>query len=149
MAADIVIRSKWDRIRYTIIFEILLIGTITPALSYFLDKELLEMGALSLILSLKAMIINLIFNYAYDRVDVAFGRIPTERSIIGRIVHALSFELTLTATSLPIIMWWLGFSLWQALVMDIAVMASVVLMTFAYTWIYDRFFPVIQKEAIA
>ncbi|MBN3563114.1 PACE efflux transporter [Aliamphritea spongicola] len=149
MATEIVIRNKWDRIRYTVIFEILLISTITPALSYVLDKELLEMGALSLILSIKAMLINLAFNYVYDRVDVAFGRVPTERSFMGRIVHALSFEFTLTATSLPIIMWWLGFSLWQALIMDIAVMASVVVMTFVYTWAYDRIFPVVQQKAVA
>lgn len=147
MANEIVIRSKWDRLRYTIIFEILLLGTITPMLTYFLDREFVEMGILSLILSLKAMLINFIFNYVYDRVDVAFGRIPTERSILGRVVHALSFELTLTATSLPIIMWWLGFTIWQALLMDISVMVSVVLMTFIYTWSYDKIFPVQQPAA--
>ena len=36
---DIVVRSKWDRLRYTLVFEALLLAMFTPVLSYLFEKS--------------------------------------------------------------------------------------------------------------
>ena len=111
------------------------------------DRGLLSMGALSICLSLIALAVNLLYNYGFDRFDARHGRIPTERSPGWRIVHALGFEASLVVVNLPVLMWWMGWTLWQALVFDIAAMAGVVVYTYFFTLAYDRVFPVAQPAA--
>lgn len=149
MSDQIVIRSPLDRLRFSVFFEITLIGGLTPLLSAILDKSMLDLGLLALVLSLKAMTINFIYNYIYDRIDVSYGRIPTERSLAGRICHALGFEILLTCTSLPIIVWWLNLGWIEALIMDIGLMITILFYTMLYTWVYDQIFPVKQPMALA
>ncbi len=144
MANKIVVRSGLDRLRYTLVFEIVLLSMLSVGLAVFLERELTETGGLALILSTKAMILNFVFNYFYDQIDVKAGRIPTERSVAGRILHAVSFEAVLIITSLPIVMWWLNFSFWQAFLMDMVLIGLVLIYTFVFTLIYDRVFPVSQ-----
>ncbi len=148
MNAKVVIRGKWDRIRFTLMFEMLLIAMIAPVLAWTLERDSLDTGLLALVLSLKAMVLNFIYNYGFDLLDVRNGRVPTDRSLKGRIVHALGFELLLSITSLPIVMWWLSLSLWQALLLDMALMGVVVLYTMAFTLAYDKVFPVSQPDTL-
>jgi len=140
------LRSGRDRLRYALCFELLLILTIAPILALLLARPVTDTGALALVLSLKALVVNLGFNALYDRIDVHYGRIPTERSALGRLIHAICFEACLLLTSLPIIMWWLAMSLLDALLMDLALMAFVVGFTWLFTWCYDRLFPVPQPR---
>ncbi|WP_027858649.1 PACE efflux transporter [Marinobacterium jannaschii] len=144
---DIVVRSKWDRLRYTLVFEALLLALFTPVLSYVFEKSPLETGSLAIVLSVKAMLVNYIYNYFFDRFDVKNGRIPTERSTKWRVIHATGFELILTCTSLPLFMWWLGISFWPALMMDISMVLFVLVFTFCYTLAYDKIFPLLQPGA--
>jgi uncharacterized membrane protein len=108
MATQIAIRGRWDRVRYTLMFEMSLIGMIAPTMAWVLEKGVTNTGLLALVLSLKAMVFNILYNCAFDLVDVHYGRVPTQRSFKGRALHALGFELLLTVTTLPIIIWWLG-----------------------------------------
>lgn len=143
----VTLRSKADRMRYVLCFEILLILLSAPAIAYALGKDTLDVGALTIVLSLKAMVINVVYNYFYDRFDARRGVIPTERGAKARLLHAFGFELTLTITSLPIVMWWLQIGWLKALAMDAVIMAFIVLYTFIFTWAYDRIFPVTQLAA--
>lgn len=147
MSDQIVTRSPLDRLRYTVLFELILIAILAPLLSVFMNQEMLDMGLLALILSIKAMCLNFIYNYCYDRIDVSYGRVPTQRSLKGRIIHAVGLELVLTSTSLPIILWWLKVGFIEALLMDLTLLTAVLFYTLIYTWIYDRIFPV-QQPAI-
>lgn len=149
MAQPIAIRSKWDRLRYTIVFELLLICMMAPTVAYVLDRDPMDVGALAMVLSLKAMLVSLAYNSIYDRIDVTYGRVPTERKMLARVCHAIGFELALTATSLPIIVWWLQIGWLTALAMDLVLVAFVVIFTFVYTWGYDRVFPVAQPAFAA
>jgi uncharacterized membrane protein len=74
---------------------------------------------LAAILSVIALVVALLYNYALDRIDAHFGRVPTERSTLGRIGHAVGLEISLAFTSLPAIMWWMGWSFWRALLFDL------------------------------
>lgn len=147
MAEKIAVRSGWDRLRYTLCFELLLVISLSFALANWFDQGLASVGSLAIILSVKAMTLNYLYNLGFDRFDVSRGRVPTKRTVKWRIIHACGFELTLAFTSLPIVMWWLGIGLWQALLLDLIMMAGVVVYTFVFTLCYDKLFPVAQPQA--
>ncbi len=144
MATDIVIRTGLDRLRYALLFEGLLVAMLSVVLLVLFERSLLEMGTFSIALSLIALVVNFVYNSVYDRVDARYGRIPTERSRGGRIVHAVGFEFTLVLVNLPLIMWWMQWSFWQALTFDIIAMAGIVVYTYYFTLAYDRLFPIEQ-----
>lgn len=147
MQQNIVIRNGKDRLRYTILFEFLLVAILAPASAMVLEKEFLDVGMLAVFLSLKAMLFNLIYNWFFDRFDVRAGRVPTERSVCYRVLHAAGFEIGLLFTSLPIVIWWLGLTIWQALLMDLVITSFVVLYTLVFTWGYDHLFPISQAPS--
>lgn len=147
MKKTIAIRTGRDRLRYTFLFELLLIAILAPTGALILERQVLDVGLLAVVLSVKAMLFNLIYNWVFDRLDARAGRIPTERSLVGRIVHAGGFECGLVMTSLPIVIWWLDLTLLQALVMDLSVTSLVVVYTILFSWGYDRLFPVPQPTA--
>lgn len=140
------IRGGLDRLRYALLFEAILIVVLGIALWALSDRPLAETGALAAILSVIAVFVALVYNYVLDRVDAHFGRVPTERSTLGRIAHALGLEIMLVGTSLPAIMWWMGWGFWQALTFDIAAIAFVVVYTYVFTFAYDKLFPVPQDR---
>lgn len=144
MATDIVIRTGLDRLRYALLFEGILVALFAVFATVFFERSFLSMGALSLVLSLIALLINFAYNFVFDRFDVRNGRVPTERSRNWRIVHALGFETTLVIVNLPVIMWWMGWNFWQAISFDIAAMAAIVVYTYYFTLAYDRIFPIDQ-----
>ena len=144
MNNKIAIRSGWDRLRYALMFELLLVAITGVALSYLVGRNATDTIAMAAVLSFIALLINLIYNHSYDRVDAYCGRIPTERTLGWRVVHAVGFESILALTSLPVVMWWLGLSLWQALLLVLGMMSAIVLYTFLFTLIYDKYFPLLQ-----
>jgi len=141
-------RTSRDRLRYTCLFEFFIILILAPIGAIIFDRHLFDIGLLSLVLSLKAMVLNLIYNWLFDQWDVRAGRIPTQRSFVGRIGHAVGFEAGLMLTSLPIVMWWLGLTLLEAFLMDVVVTSLIVAYTFVFTWSYDLLYPV-EQQAIA
>lgn len=145
MENKVVLRTGKDRLRYTLMFEVCLMLFLVPAGSLFFEREASDIGVLAAILALKAMLFNFVYNWAFDHWDAKAGRIPTERRFIGRAAHAIGLEIGLVLTSLPIVMWWLGLTILQALVMDLVITSFVVVYTFAFTWVYDRVFPVCQR----
>lgn len=146
MPTDIVIRTGLDRLRYALLFEGILVVLFTTAMVLLFDRGLLFMGGLSVVLSLVALATNFIYNYIVDGIDVRHGRIPTERSRMGRILHAVGFEFTLVIVSVPIIVWWMTWGWWQAIVFDAIAMAAIVIYTYFFTLAYDRIFPAIQPR---
>lgn len=146
MATDIVIRTGLDRLRYAVLFEGILVALFTVAAALLSSRSLLYTGTLSVLLSLIALAVNFVYNYAFDLIDVRNGRVPTERSRKGRILHAVGFESSLIVANLPIIMWWLDWSFWQAFLFDVAAAGSVVVYTYFFTLAYDRIFPIVQPQ---
>lgn len=144
MSEQINIRNGKDRLRYTISFELLLLAFMVPVGALVFERSHLDIGYLAVFLSVKAMLLNLLYNWLFDRWDVRNGRIPTQRSWWGRTLHAMGFEATLTLTSLPVVMWWLKLNIWQALLTDLVMVTIVLVYTMLFTWCYDKMFPVPQ-----
>lgn len=147
MSDTATLRSGKDRLRYSIAFEAILLTFLIPAGAVFFDKGLADIGALGLMLALKAVVVSLIFNWAFDRFDARRGRVSSDRTPVGRILHAVGFELTLVATSLPIYKWWLGLTYLEALATDLVVTGFIVVFTYVFTLGYDRLFPVTAGRA--
>lgn len=141
MSSTVALRSGKDRLRYTFTFEMTLLMLLIPAGAVFFDKPLEQIGLLGLILAIKAMAINLIYNWLFDRMDARLGRVSSQRSHLGRVFHAIGFELTLLTTSMPIYVWWLQITLLEAFVTDLVVTSFVVAYTYVFTLGYDKTFP--------
>ncbi len=143
MSQSPALRTGADRLRYTVIFEMTLLVLLVPAGAAFFDKGWADIGLLGLILSTKAMLVNLVYNWVFDHIDARANRISSDRSTVGRILHAVGFELTLLVTSLPIYVWWLNITVLEALMTDLVVTSFVVAYTYLFTLGYDRLFPVV------
>lgn len=92
MTTKVVLRSGKDRLRYAISFEMLLMVFLIPAGAIFFDKPMAEIGALGVALAVKAMLLNLIYNWVFDRIDAKAGRVSSQRSTLGRLLHAVGFD---------------------------------------------------------
>jgi uncharacterized membrane protein len=143
----VALRSGKDRLRYSITFEVSLMAFLIPAGAVFFDKGLADIGILGLVLSLKALLVGLLFNWAFDLLDARSGRVSSDRTPFGRILHAVGFELTLLISSLPIYVWWLDLSILEAVATDLVVTSFVVAYTYLFTLGYDRAFPVLARNA--
>ncbi len=147
MADKAILRTGRDRLRYTITFEVTVMATLIPAGAAFFDKSLADIGLLGVVLAFKAMAISFVYNWIFDLIDGRYGRISSERSHIGRILHAVGFEASLTLTSLPIYVLWLKIGVMEALTADIVVTTFVVAYTYVFTLAYDKLFPLARPQA--
>lgn len=142
MAQNVKLRSLKDRIRYTVIFETILLTMIVPAGMIFYDRGIWDIGLLGVVLVIKAMIFNIIYNYIFDRIEARTGRVANDRPHKWRVVHAIGFEVTLAITSIPIYTWWLNITVLEAIIIDLVVTTFIVGYTYVYTLVYDFVFPI-------
>jgi uncharacterized membrane protein len=146
MQSTIAIRKGKERLRYTVVFELLLVTMLMTLGAFVFKRPVFEMGLLAVILSAKAMLFNLLYNWYFDLMDVRANRVPTKRILGWRIVHTFGFEIGLAITSLPFFIWWLGLSFQQALMLNASVISFAFIYTFSFNWIYDHLFPVSQPN---
>ncbi len=94
--------------------------------------------ALAAAASAVAVVWNLAFNTLFEAWE---SRQATRgRSVARRMAHALGFEGGLAAILVPLFAWWLGVGLWEALVMDAALLLFFLVYTFVFNWSFDRVF---------
>ncbi|NND71442.1 MAG: PACE efflux transporter [Rhodothermales bacterium] len=149
MSQTVALRTGKDRLRYSISFELSLMALLIPAGAAFFEKSLTDIGVLGLVLSLKALLVSLIYNRVFDQLDARRGRVSSDRTAFGRVLHAVGFELTLLTTSLPIFTWWLGLSILEAVATDLVVTSFVVVYTYLFTLGFDRVFPVLPHPDVS
>jgi uncharacterized membrane protein len=139
-------RSPADRIRHSVAFEILGILLATPftALVFHLPGE--SSTVIVVVSALVAMAWNYLYNLVFDHALKALHR-STDKSVPMRVLHAVLFELGLTALLLPFVALYLGIGLIEALVMDIALALFYVVYAFVFNWGYDRVFPLPEWQA--
>ena len=138
-------RTTRDRIRHALLFEVIALLIITPLGAVLFGFELHEFGAVALICALVAMIWNYLFNLGFDHASVALRGTVTKTLGI-RVLHAVMFEAGLLVALVPFIVWFLGVSLVEALVMDIAISGFFLVYAFVFNWAYDVVFPMPVRE---
>ena len=128
-------KSITERFCHALIFEALAIAICAPLGAWLLGYPLMHIGLLTLMVSLVAMVWNMLFNAGFDQ---AQRRIGFERNLVARTVHAVLFEIGLIVAIVPLAAWWLGISWWRALVLDIGIALFFLPYSFAFNWAYDN-----------
>jgi len=133
-------RTTGDRIRQAVSFEVIGLLISVPLAAFAFGYSLEETGVLGLIGATLATMWNYIFNLGFDH---TLKRLTgsTRKSIKLRFLHAFSFELGLLIAFLPIIAWWLGIGLLEALAVDVSFALFYLVYAFVFTWCYDTVFP--------
>lgn len=123
-----------ERICHAIGFELIALMICAPAGAWLLNKPIFDMGALAIMLSSVAMVWNMIYNSAFDRL---WPVTRVKRNVPVRICHALGFEGGFILIGLPLAAWMLNVTLWQALMIEIGFFLFFLPYTVAYNWGYD------------
>ncbi|EAP83259.1 MULTISPECIES: PACE efflux transporter [Sulfitobacter] len=142
-------RSAFDRLRHAISFEVIALILVIPAGAILFNVPLHDFGVVGIVSATLATLWNLGYNVLFD---LALQRLTgtTLKSRIVRVLHALAFEAGLLMVLLPFIAWYLGISLWDAFVLDIALAAFYLVYSYVFNLIYDTLFPLpewSQKQA--
>ena len=127
-------KSTRERFLHALGFELLALLICAPLLAWVFDYPLVHVGALSLMVSLVAMLWNMAFNALFDR---AQRRMGFARTWGARVVHATLFEVGLILAVVPLAAWWLDIGLWAALVLDIGLVLFFLPYALGYNWLYD------------
>ena len=134
-------RTFADRVRHTVLFEIIGLIVCAPLASWILDKGIARVGSLSIVLSFTAMCVNYVYNLIFDMALIRIGRPINIRPTWLRAIHAILFETSLIILSVPMIAWWLDMTLLAAFLTDIGFTLFFLVYAFFYNWAYDALFP--------
>ena len=127
-------KSITERVCQALGFEGLALLICTPLLVWITGRPALEMGAVTLGLSVLALTWNILFNSLFDRLK---GRLQLAGGTGTRVLHALLFEGGLIIVAVPLIAAWMNISLLQAFMLDIGVLLFFLPYTYVYHWGYD------------
>lgn len=141
-------RTPKDRIRHAISFEVLGVVTAAPLFALLFDYPLHHMGMVTLIGATCATVWNYVYNLVFDHAMLRWAG-TTLKKIRHRIVHALLFEAGLLAVLVPLVALYLGISLLDALILDLALAVFYLVYAFVFNLAYDKLFPLPewQEEA--
>lgn len=134
-------RTTRDRIRHSVLFELIALSLVTPLGGVIFDVPMGHFGVVAVVSATVAMIWNYIFNLVFDHAMLRLF-LEVGKTLLARIVHAALFEIGLLCLLVPFIAWYLSVSLWQAFVMDVALAGFYLVYAFGFNWCYDIVFPV-------
>lgn len=103
-------------------------------MSYGFGMNMLQLGALAVILALCAMGCNMLYNHAYEMIEARFG---LRRTVRMRVLHTIGFEVFFMAIALPLTAWWLNISVIDALMLDLVFSLFFMLYAFCFNWVFD------------
>jgi len=95
-------------------------------------------GPLAVVITSIAVSWNFIYNYLFEGWESR--QASRTRTLKRRVLHAVGFQLTLVVFLIPLIAWWMGITLWQALLLDMALIVIIPCYTFLFNWAFDKLF---------
>lgn len=123
-----------ERFLHALIFEVLAIGLSAPLAAILSGHSMTDMGVVTVVIAIMALIWNMVYNALFDRFLTATGK---SKTLIMRIWHSFGFELGLLFMAIPFVMWWLSIGLWEALVLDIGLILFYLPYAYIYNLVYD------------
>ena len=131
------------KILYAISFETLGVAVATIGLRLMSDASTSSTLTLSVLTATIALTWSFIFNSIFEAWE---ARQSTRgRSLKRRSAHALLFEGGLVVILVPIMAWWLGVTLWQALIFEAGLIVLFFSYPYLFTWGFDRLFGLPQS----
>ncbi|MGK2719725.1 PACE efflux transporter [Serratia sp. CY68758] len=95
-------------------------------------------GPLAVVITTIAVSWNFIYNSLFEWWESR--QASRTRTLKRRILHAVGFQLTLVVYLIPLIAWWMGITLWQALLLDMALIVIIPCYTLLFNWAFDKLF---------
>lgn len=134
-------RTFRDRVRHAVLFELIGLLLFIPFGALLFGLPPGKLGVIGVVSATVATLWNFLYNIGFDH---AMQRMVghTNKTLRHRIVHVVLFEIGLLLLLLPPIAWYLGISLFEAFVMDVAFVVFFLFYAFAFNLVYDRIFPV-------
>lgn len=132
------LQGPWRRVVFVTLYELIAIVAATVGFMLFTGQGAAHSGVISVVSSALAVLWNVAFNHLFERWESRQAK--RGRSLARRVAHAIGFEGGLALLLVPLLAWWFGVGLWQALVMDIGLMVFFLVYTFVFNWGFDRLF---------
>lgn len=127
-------KTLTERVIHAVSFEGLATLILAPTAAWLMQRSVLEMGGLSVLLATLAMVWNLIYNAAFDRLWPV-SRVV--RTLKVRALHAIGFESGFILIGVTAVALILGVSLIQAFMLEICFMLFFLPYTMLFNWIWD------------
>jgi uncharacterized membrane protein len=127
-----------ERIFHAVFFEVVLLVIMISVASLATQESSGDLTIVGIFLSLLAVTWNYIYNVIFDKL---FGAERIHRGLKLRVLHSVCFEAGFIVISVPVIAWFLGISLFAALMIDIGLFVVVLFYTLLFNWIYDLYQP--------
>ncbi|QDI07069.1 putative membrane protein [Klebsiella electrica] len=127
-------KTLTERIIHAVSFEGLATLILAPTAAWLMQRSVLEMGGLSVLLATLAMVWNLIYNAAFDRLWPV-SRVA--RTLKVRALHAIGFESGFIVIGITAVALLLGVSLIQAIMLEIGFMLFFLPYTMLFNWVWD------------
>lgn len=133
------------RVVHALVFEVIAIILVSLAFSRLTDAGAGHAGLLAAACSAVAMAWNMGYNALFERWEAT--QATRHRGVLRRAVHAVGFELGLVVMLVPLIAWWLGIGLWQALLLDLGLMLFFLVYAYAFNALFDHLFGLPARPA--
>lgn len=126
------------RVLQAILYEVIAIAVVGPALSLAFDKPQGSTFGLAVVLSTIALLWNYVFNWLFERWEArqAVGG----RSFARRLAHGAGFEGGLVVILVPVMSLWLGITPAAAFVANLFLLVFFFFYAIVFTWAFDRVF---------
>ncbi|HEJ0328758.1 PACE efflux transporter [Serratia marcescens] len=123
---------------YVTVYEIIGMAISALGLALLSGHAPSSTGPLAVVITTIAVSWNFIYNYLFEWWESR--QLSRTRTLKRRILHAVGFQLTLVVYLIPLIAWWMGITLWQALLLDMALIVIIPCYTFLFNWAFDKLF---------
>lgn len=130
-------RNFKARLFHAVLFELIAILLTALFLALVMKGNMLDMGVLSIIISLIATIWNGIYNYLFDRLQ---KHLDFSRTRQMRILHAIGFEGGLTFFTIPVVALYLHVNMWTAIGLEASLLLFFLPYSICFNYIYDRIY---------
>jgi len=139
-------RTRFDRIRHAILFELIGLVLIVGVLSQF-GFEMGHVGIMGVVFSVVATGWNYVYNILFDK-HMMKKTGNTVKTTLNRVVHSLGFEGGLLILTIPAMAWFLKISLLEAFILDIGLVVFYLFYAYVYNLAYDKAFPIENRAQL-
>lgn len=126
------------RILQAVLYEVIAIAVVGPALSFVFGKSQQSTFGLAVVLSTIALSWNYLFNWMFERWESR--QAVRGRSLARRLAHGIGFEGGLVIILAPVMSLWLDITPVAALVANLGLLVFFFFYAIAFTWAFDRVF---------
>lgn len=132
-----VLRTPLARVLHTMTFELFVVVLLSPVISLLADNPSNITSGLILVTYFGVLVLNYIYNFAFDQLLLRLRKPVYERGIGLRIAHALFFNAVLMLFALPAAMLMANFSFEEALKLGLDAAPFVLVITIFYNKGFD------------